>query len=362
MSTFIIACGGTGGHLSPGIALAENLKKNGHKCILITSRKNVDKVLSQSYQGFFFIQFPGIGFSKNIFKWPRFFYFQCKNFLYSFHLIRTNKVDAVIGFGGFLNAGVVLAAFCLRKLCFLHEANRVPGKAIRFLSHFAKRIYLPDGVQLKTLFSKTILNCGMPIRNEIRKVDQNEAKKQLNFNPLQKLVVVIGGSQGASSFNKWVIDHFEKLNNKSINVLCITGLNKGKAHSIEKMNVENVRAKVTFIPFYNQMHLLYSAADLVISRAGAGTLAELAKCGTPSIIIPYPHAAENHQMANAIYFEQRGCCLMLEEKNIENLLSATLHLLATPNLLKKLSHNLVQFSQSDAAGFLAQDIESFFKD
>lgn len=362
MSTFIIACGGTGGHLSPGIALAENLKKNGHRCILITSQKNVDQVLCQAYPELVFIQFPGIGFPKNIFKWPRFFYLQGKNFLYSLHLIKTTKTDAVVGFGGFLNTGVILAAFFLRKICFLHEANRVPGKAIRFLSHFVKRIYLPDGVQLKTLFSKTILNCGMPIRKEIQKVDQKGAKKQLNFDPLQKLVVVVGGSQGAKSLNKWVIDHFEKLNEKNINILCVTGLNKGKAHSIERMNAENVRTKVTFIPFYNQMHLLYSAADLVISRAGAGTLAELAKCGTPSIIIPYPHAAENHQMANAIYFEQRGCCLMLEEKNIENLFSAALHLLATPNLLKKLAHNLVQFSQLDAASFLAQDIESFFKD
>lgn len=361
MSTFIIACGGTGGHLSPGIALAEKLREDGHKCILITSQKRVDQELCQAYPELPFIQFPGIGFSKNIFKWPRFFYLQIKNFLYSIHLIKTTQTDAVVGFGGFLNAGVIIAAFLLRKHCFLHEANYIPGKAVRFLSIFAKRIYLPEGVQLKNIFTKTVLSCGMPIRKEIQKINQEKAKAQLNFSPHQKLVVVVGGSQGASRLNKWVIDHFEILNNKNINVLCVTGLNKGKAHSIEKTNAEGIRTQVTFVPFYNQMHQLYSAADLVISRAGAGTLAELAKCETPSIIIPYPHAAENHQLANATHFEQRGCCLMLEQNNIDNLLNETLNLLENPKLLEKLSHNLKQFNQSDATNFLANDIESVLK-
>ena len=358
MSTFIIACGGTGGHLSPGIALAEKLRSKGHKCILITSQKRVDQELCQAYPELPFIQFPGIGFSKNIFKWPRFFFLQIKNFLHSVHLIKTTQTDAVIGFGGFLNTGVVIAAFLLRKICFLHEANYIPGKAIRFLSIFAKRIYLPEGVQLQSIFTKTVLNCGMPIRKEIQKISQEKAKTQLNFSPNQKLVVVVGGSQGASSLNKWVIDHFETLNNKNINILCVTGLNKGKAHSIEKMNAGGIHAQVTFVPFYNQMHLLYSAADLVISRAGAGTLAELAKCETPSIVIPYPYASDNHQLANAIHFEQRGCCLILEQNNIDNLLNETLNLLESPELLEKMSHNLKQLGQSDAAAFLANDIES----
>ena len=109
------------------------------------------------------------------------------------------------------------------------------------------------------------------------------------------------------------------------------------------------------------MHQLYSAADLVISRAGAGTLAELAKCATPSIIIPYPYAADNHQLANAIHFEQRGCCLMLEQNTIDNLLNETLNLLECPELLQKISHNLKQLSQSNAATFLANDIESVLK-
>ncbi len=358
MKTFIISCGGTGGHLSPGIALAEKLQEKGHKCILIISQKKVDQELCRSYPQLTFIQFPGVGFSKNIFRWPYFFYHQIKNFFHSFHLIKTTQADAVIGFGGFLNAGVIIAAFFLRKSCFLHEANHIPGKAIRLLSIFAKRIYVPEGVQIKSIFTKAILNCGMPIRKEIRKMNKEEAKKQLNFSPHQKLVVVIGGSQGANRLNKWVIDQFETLISKTINILCITGLNKGNAHSIEKINTEGIHTKVTFIPFHNQMYLLYSAADLVISRAGAGTLSELAICETPSIVIPYPHAADNHQLANALHFEQRGCCLMLKQENMENLLDETLKLLENAELLEKISYNLKQFSQANAVDFLAQDIEN----
>lgn len=358
MKTFIISCGGTGGHLSPGIALAEKLQEIGHKCILIISQKKVDQELCRAYPQLSFIQFPGIGFSKNVFRWPYFLYHQIKNFLQAFRLIKEVQADAVIGFGGFLNVGIIIAAFFLRKSCFLHEANHVPGKAIRLLSIFAKRIYVPEGVQIKSIFTKAILNCGMPIRKEIRKINKEEAKIQLNFSPRQKLIVVIGGSQGANRLNKWVIDQFETLISKTINILCVTGLNQGNAHSIEKINTEGIHTKVTFIPFYNQMHVLYSAADLVISRAGAGTLSELAKCETPSIVIPYPHSANNHQLANALHFEQRGCCLMLKQENIVSLLNETLKLLENIELLEKMSYNLRQFNQYDAVDFLVQDIEN----
>ena len=358
--TFIIACGGTGGHLSPGIALAEELIERGNRCILIISQKKVDQKLCQAYPNISFVQFPGIGFPRHIFRIPEFFFLQLKNFLKSFHLLMTSKAEAVIGFGGFTNAGITIAAFLLKKPCFLHEANQKVGKAIRLLSAFSPRLYIPEGVFYRSILTKRIKHCGFPLRKEIKKIDKAIARKEFDISNESKFVVLTGGSQGAKVFNKWALNNFETLAANNINLLCLTGL--GHQPQTIKKRYGNYMTKIMFVPFSHNMNILYSAADLVISRAGAGTIAELTKCEIPSILVPYPYAADNHQLANATFFEQRGGCLVIEQKKMYTLLDETLRLLANADLLANMRYNLHQLNDKNPTYILADDLEYYTKD
>lgn len=351
MKTFVIACGGTGGHLSPGIAIAEELIARGHKCILIVSNKNVDQKLCSAYPQIPFIQFPGIGFSKKICTWPKFFYLLAKNFIKSLHLLKQMKADAVVGFGGFTNMGIVVAATLLRKPCFLHEANQKIGKTIRLLSSIATKIYLPEGVFLENILAQKFSHMGFPLRREIQKVDKNFARERLGFSTKRKLIVFTGGSQGAKTFNNWVLENFESLFEYNVNIICLTGIGR------QEQIIEKSTCKLSFIPFSQNMHILFSAADLVIGRAGAGTIAELIKCETPSILIPYPFAAEDHQLANALTFQQSGGCLVLAQEQLYRLRDEIMHLLNETDLLNDMAFNLHQMNQEDATQMIVDDIE-----
>lgn len=354
---FVIACGGTGGHLTPGIALAEEFLSRGHKCVLIVSKKSVDQKLCSAYPHISFIQFPGIGFSKKILSWPKFIYLLFRNFFKAIYLLRRIKPVAVIGFGGFTNAGIVLSAYLLRKPCFLHEANQVVGKAIRYLSRIATRVYLPEGVTINSISASKQVAFGFPLRKEFQKKDKKESRKQLNINEHQKLLVVLGGSQGALCLNKWVLDNFKQLTSHNINVICVTGIGKHPQHTLD-VPQDNATSKVIFIPFSHNIPALFSAADLVIGRAGAGTIAELIQCETPSILVPYPNAANNHQLANALALEQKGGCLVLEQTYMYRLLDETLHLISNDDLLNDMSHQLQRIPSKNIARNLADDIES----
>src|SRR5476651_406397 len=151
MSRFLISCGGTGGHLSPGIALAEGLAARGHESVLLVSRKKVDARLLEKYPQLRFERMPGTGFSLHPVKFLQCLVSQAQGFLFCLRILRTQRPDGVIGFGGFTSAPVVLAARVLGVPAALHESNRVPGLAIRALGRFAQRVYLPPGIRLDSV-------------------------------------------------------------------------------------------------------------------------------------------------------------------------------------------------------------------
>ena len=135
------------------------------------------------------------------------------------------------------------------------------------------------------------------------------------------------------------MDNLKQLAAHNINVICITGIGKHPQRTLE-IPQEDTLSKVSFIPFSHDVATLFSAADLVIGRAGAGTIAELIQCETPSILIPYPQAADNHQFANASALEQKGGCLVLEQRHMYRLLDETLHLISNEDLLLDMSLQL----------------------
>ncbi len=358
MSSFIIACGGTGGHLSPGIALAEALLARDHKVTLLISHKKVDARLSEKYPLLTFERVPGVAFSWRPDAHLRFHWHQLQGLFFSLALIRRVKPDAIVGFGGFTNAGVVLAGRIRRVPVALHEANRIPGRAIRVLSRFAKRLYLPPGVRLPGRLGLMVRHTGLPVRTEIVRLSRDEARARLGVDQSQKLLVVLGGSQGSGPLNQWVEQNLPSLAQEGVQVWCVTGLDKGERSVREFPGKSGAVVRAWREQFSDRIGVLMSAADLVLSRAGAGTLAELVRCETPAILVPYPYAANDHQRANAAYFEQQGGGLVIAESARAGLQQEILDVVFSDWLLNKFRTNLRRMSEENCIDNLAQDLEA----
>lgn len=358
MSRILISCGGTGGHLTPGIALAEGLLAQGHICWLLISHKKVDARLVQKYPHLAFIKTPGAPFTLNPLGLGRFVLGQVQSVVSSLRLINRLQPDLVIGFGGFSSAGISVAAF-LKKLPFvLHESNRIPGRAVRFLSHFAPaRVYLPTGVRLSNVSPERIRFYGCPVRKEIQRLPMQKARATLGIEENCKLLVVLGGSQGATVLNEWVEKNFEFLALEGICVYCVSGLNKGEGRVIEAKSRDGGTAKAWFVPFTDQVSELLSSADLVLSRAGAGTIAELLRCRTPAILIPYPFAADNHQQANALFLEQQGGGVVIDQNYMKDLHQEVFELIFNDWLLQKFRGNLQRMDRENSLDLIIGDLE-----
>jgi UDP-N-acetylglucosamine--N-acetylmuramyl-(pentapeptide) pyrophosphoryl-undecaprenol N-acetylglucosamine transferase len=354
MSRFVIACGGTGGHLAPGIAVAEELVSRGDKCVLLVSNKGVDQRLSAKYDKLVFVKTPGRALSS---KWAVFSFIisQLHAIIFAFRLLGRNTT-AVMAFGGFTSTGVVIAAFLRGVPVALHEANRNPGRAIRFLRHFAKRLYLPDGIGLSGVPASFVHYVGYPVRKEIKKLPKTDARRKFGFDDCGKLLVVLGGSQGAASLNRWAVDNSKTLCANGISLCCVCGPAKNVPADFEGRDNNGRPVKVEFLPFCDRMGELMSAADIIVSRAGAGSIAEIIECETPSILVPYPFAADNHQMANARYLEQHGACVVLEQDRLEGLLSEVLDLAFSDWLIERLCFNLRQIRRKNCATTIADDL------
>jgi UDP-N-acetylglucosamine--N-acetylmuramyl-(pentapeptide) pyrophosphoryl-undecaprenol N-acetylglucosamine transferase len=264
----------------------------------------------------------------------------------------------VLLFGGFLSVGLGLAARFAGVPVAVHEANCRPGKAVRLLKHLATRVYLPDGVRLKGVPSRRVRYLGYPVRGDVKHRLKAEAWKLLGITVPDKLLVLIGGSQGATALNGWVIDHFEALAKQGISVYCVTGLGKKSAGSLHTSSPNSEKVSARFVPFSDQMGDVISAADLVISRAGAGSIAEIVRCRAPSILIPYPFAADDHQQANAVMHERHGAGLVLAQDKLSQLLAEVEGLIFNDWVLSKFKSNLERLDRFDSGERIASDIEA----
>ncbi len=358
MSRFLISCGGTGGHLSPGISLAEGLVARGHTVTLLISQKKVDARLIEKYPHFEFRRVPGTGFSWSPIKFIRCVVTQVRGFFFCLKLVRELRPDGIVGFGGFTSAGIALTGWLRGVPVALHESNRVPGLAIRVLGRLATRVYLPAGIRLASVHSAATRHGGMPVRKEIQRLPQAAARAALGLDPNQQVLVVFGGSQGAGPLNEWVRGKLALFAAEGIQVYCVTGLDKGvAAESRELKTKTGAPIRAIFTPFCDQIAELLSAADLVVSRAGAGTIAELIRCVTPAILIPYPHAADDHQRANAAFFERQGGGLVVEQAFIAALHAEVLDTIFNDWLLRKFRANLERMDRENSLEVMLGDLE-----
>jgi UDP-N-acetylglucosamine--N-acetylmuramyl-(pentapeptide) pyrophosphoryl-undecaprenol N-acetylglucosamine transferase len=363
MRNIVIACGGTGGHLTPGIALAQSLEEKGCPCWLFISQKAVDDRLSSKYPKLSFIPMPGAPLIKTPLGLLRFLYGFALSFWRSYRFYKKIGADAIVGFGGFSSFGPAMAARMKGMPVFIHEANRAVGKAVRFLAKRSTRLYLPEGMQLEGISPEIIQNIGYPLRQEFRRIPRERARKQLGVAQGERLLVVLGGSQGATSLNRWVKQNIEELAKEGISTYCLTGMNKESSGVVQLEGPIGQTITSRFVPFTDEMNAVLSAADLVISRAGAGAIAEIIRCRIPSVLVPYPHAADNHQYLNASFLERKGGGIVcLEDKMEDILLDEIRDVMFNEEFRAILRRNLFSMDGGDVAGLLATDLIQLLKD
>lgn len=355
----IIACGASGGHIFPGIALAEELRGAGNNDILIIcSDKEVDvEILKNS--GYDFKTMPRNPFtlSPNPVKLLKFFSRLAAGTFGSIKMLLGYGPDCVVGFGGFASAPVIFAAWVLRIPRIIHEQNIVAGMANRLEAIFVDRIAVSFEVTRKYFNRSKVAMVGNPVRKSFRNLEKAPSREGFGLERDRFTLFIMGGSQGASALNRAVadmlsdIDHSRK---KNLQVIHVTG--KNDYESIRQRYLkENIKSKV--YPFLNEIDRAYTASDLVISRSGATTIAELTYFGKPSILIPYGKKSV-HQAENAYYLSGEGAALTVEEDKLDagNMKKLVTNFMEDPGRLNEFSANSKRLGRPDAAKALAEEI------
>jgi UDP-N-acetylglucosamine--N-acetylmuramyl-(pentapeptide) pyrophosphoryl-undecaprenol N-acetylglucosamine transferase len=266
------------------------------------------------------------------------------------------RPDIMVGFGGFTSLSAVFAGRMLRIPVALHEANRVPGRTVRLLGRLVQRVYLPQGVRLSSVRASATRHVSLPVRREISRQPRAAAQERLGLDPNQKVLVVFGGSQGASPLNEWARSQLDHLAHAGVQVYCVTGLGKGRHEVLQLSTQAYAPIRAVFTPFCDDVAGLLSAADLVVARAGAGTIAELVRCTTPAILVPFPHAASDHQRANAAFFEKQGGGLVVDQMFVSTLHAEVLDVIFNDWLLHKFRANLARMDHAASFDLLLDDL------
>jgi UDP-N-acetylglucosamine--N-acetylmuramyl-(pentapeptide) pyrophosphoryl-undecaprenol N-acetylglucosamine transferase len=351
----LIACGGTGGHLFPGIAVAETLLAQGHEPLLLISQKKIDSEASAKYPHLNFKVVPAIAK-------PPTFSPKMLPFLWALHqsiqtskkIIREFGADAVLGMGGFTSLPPVYAGHKLGKKTFVHDSNARPGRSNILTSRFCDKVFI--GLQpAAAFFKKPTELTGTPARPEILNLpSRTEAAQRFDLDPAKTTLLVTGGSQGALGLNQ-LIAKAAPLLPESIQILHIAGPNDR-----DRIASENPvqRPGYQLIGFCDQMPSAYALADLVVARSGASTLTEISLAGLPSILVPYPYAADDHQTANAKVFSDAGAAKLIQQKDLtpESLAKLLSDLLTNPGALKVMSTAAKSLAAPDAAEQVAKAI------
>nr|MBN2277535.1 undecaprenyldiphospho-muramoylpentapeptide beta-N-acetylglucosaminyltransferase [candidate division Zixibacteria bacterium] len=309
----IFAGGGTGGHLFPALAIANHLKKriepeNRAEFRFIGTRRGIEFRLKDSLgYSLTLISVRGL-YRKGVLRNLLFPLLLIGATIKSMFICWRFKPDAVIGTGGYVMGPVMMGAVFMRKGCFIQEQNSYPGLTTRQLAHRVDCVFLGFGEARKHLDGRAVtIETGNPVKDIIGKIDRNEARRHFGFNDNDHVILILGGSQGATSVNQNILDHLHELPN-DFKLIWQTGERDYK--EIAAAAGGRVGSRALFA-FTDQIEQAYAAADLAIARSGALTLAELEAAGLPAVLIPYPHATADHQRKNAETFESKGAAVVI---------------------------------------------------
>lgn len=355
----VIAGGGTGGHLYPGIALAEEISRRWPAQIMFIGTKyGIESKVLRGYPYIFKTTFI-TGLQRRL---------SLSNLLFPFRLLgsiihcaivlRKFRPRVVIGTGGYVSGPALMSALLLRIPTVLQEQNSYPGLVNRVVGNKVSQVHLTYE-NSRGYFAKNtnVWISGNPVRGNFGKVRKEDAIRQLALQPDRKTLLVFGGSQGARAINGVVAESLAALlENDILQMIWGTGASD---YEHAKKAAKPYPQKVKVMAFINDMAVAYAASDLALCRSGASTLSEITLCGLPSILVPYPFAAEGHQLSNAQTIEANGAGIVIRESDLtgERLRTVITELLSDSQRMETMSKNARKLAKPEAAIKIVDRIE-----
>jgi len=360
----IIAGGGTGGHLFPGIALAESIIKRYQdaRIVFVGTQKGLEaKVIPRIGYELRFISVKGF-IGKALGDKAKSLWSLAKSMSESKKIIDSFSPDIVFGVGGYASLPLVLMASFKKVPSIILEQNTVPGLANKILGKVASAIAITYPETVEHFPREKVYLTGTPIRKRILEGDREKAKELFNLEEGRITVLVFGGSLGARKINKAMTDALSYLLplKNSIQIIHQTG---EADYNWVLAEYRNLSFKTTVIPFIYDMPEAYSWADLIICRAGASTVAEITALGKASILVPYPYAAYNHQEMNARRLLSRGACELILDREIngEILAKKINRILNNPEIRREMEMVSRAFGKSNAGEKIIEIAESLLR-
>jgi len=354
---FLFAGGGTGGHLFPAVAVAEQIRemKPDADILFIGTKDRIEgKVVPKL--GFKFRSIWIKGFSRKI-NFENLM-FPLKLFVSLIQSLIINisfKPKVAIGSGGYVAGPAIWAASVIGAKVILIEQNSYPGITTRLLERYANEVHLSFQESKKYLRREKIQHItGNPVRENLGRMEKTEALRNFGLSGEKKTLLVLGGSLGAKSINEAMLESIKILEENNVQVIWQTG--KNYFEQFKSMNSD----KVKIYDFIEDMNSAYSACDLLLARAGATTIAELLNLGIPAILVPSPNVAENHQYYNAKSLSDNEAAILIEDKELKkDLAKSVLNSLNSESKLSDLKKKALQLAKPDAAKVIAQNAIKF---
>jgi UDP-N-acetylglucosamine--N-acetylmuramyl-(pentapeptide) pyrophosphoryl-undecaprenol N-acetylglucosamine transferase len=351
----VIACGGTGGHLFPGLAVGHEFIARGCEVTLMISPKDVDQQAIQSISDMGIVTLPAVGSRAGLFKFVNGLW---KSYHLAVACFAQQHPRFVLAMGGFISAPPIIAARRMGAKTFLHESNSIPGRANRWLARWVDGAFVFFPPTEGSLAARRIEVVGMPVRPQfLDTITPAAARAAMGLDPDGPVLLIMGGSQGAAKINEMVVAIAPQLRQAVPNLQFIHLTGMRDVDAVREVYKKHQFPAVVHA-FWKDMGIALAAADVAISRAGASSLAELAASQLPAILIPYPSAADNHQYFNARAFVQSGAARMLQQHTAtsELLAQEILELIRNPLKRSAMQRALASWHAPTAARDIADTI------
>lgn len=356
----IISGGGTGGHIFPAVSIANAIKaKRPEAKILFVGAEGRMEMQRVPAAGYEIKGLPVCGFDrKNLLKNIVVLYKLAKSQLKARNIIKEFKPQVAVGVGGYASGPTLKVAGMMGIPTLIQEQNSYAGVTNKLLAKRAKKICVAyEGMERFFEKDKIILT-GNPVRQGLleNKTDKQEALRSFNLNVNKKTILIVGGSLGARTINQSVLANIELIKNSNIQFIWQTGkIYFEQAQLAVKKKGELPMLYVT--DFISKMENAYSAADLVISRAGAGSISEFCLLGKPVILVPSPNVAEDHQTKNAMALVKKDAAICIKDNEaVENLIRTAIEIVKDDNKLNELSKNIVTLAHNNSANIIAEEV------
>jgi len=359
---FIVSGGGTGGHIFPAISIANALKMRFPDAEILfvgaSGRMEMERVPAAGYH---IEGLPVSGFDrKNMLRNVKVGLQLFLSIYKARSIVKRFKPNIAIGVGGYASAPILRAASAFGIPTLIQEQNSYAGVTNKLLSEKASTICVAYDNMDKFFPKYKIVKTGNPVRQDLFNIDKKDAYQFFGFSPAKKTLLVVGGSLGARTINHSVINKLEQLSKSEIQVIWQTG--KYYFEDAKKAASEYENPTLLVTDFVSRMDYAYSIADLVISRAGASSISELCLLSKPTILVPSPNVAEDHQSKNALALVKKDAALMIKDSEAEKLLiPKALELISNDEMLENLSMNIYKLAEMNSADRIVDEIAKLIK-